>query len=721
MESMNENYLINFNSDFGEIAFYAAEELKYFLDKIYINNFQLRHDADGKPGINLYIDKALDEEEYVIKFNGSLQCGHISAGSGKGLLYGVYHFLENEGIVFGFGKTHIRDSKDEFIFRDIYIKSKPDIDERGIRMHINFPMDQSSYTLAETCDFIDGMARLRQNYLVLHFYDCMPWFDFEYNGLKNRTGGFFYNSKHLVPDIEGVRGKVRNKEIYCIPEMEEFYDDKEKLYEAAQLYINNIIDHAHKRGIKVGVSYEPMSMPKVFNDSLKEWNNGQEVTQFDINDPLIMDIADSRFAQLIKLYDNADEYILMSIENTTGLPSGSDAESEINNIRRKYNMGDDWAVFEKEGTDTAKFLAASLVSIEFFINIVSSARKKGIVADDKKITYSIYMTSAEANELIAPALCKIVEPNSRVHLLPGYGAMRVSHSMKKWQAFNDSGLSLGLATWLEFDGLMFMPQNAINSIGENIDLARKYCVNCIYTNHWRLSELDAIGTYAAHAIWDNEMNSDDFYDWYLPRLYGDEAAPFLKRAYEMIEAATDYATDNLFNIGFSWDGWWRIGRLLKAGDNWRILELREGRKLYSNAMDYLNEGMAHIRDGQGANLCRYIINKIEFGINHIDVVECLIEVSLILKKYDMDIDRYSRDRLSHDDAERMDRYIDKAKKLSRNALIDYAKYIADRGDEGMMVSYYKGPVMSINELYAFLKQEENTDIIDNDECPIPIL
>jgi hypothetical protein len=138
-------------------------------------------------------------------------------------------------------------------------------------------------------------------------------------------------------------------------------------------------------------------------------------------------------------------------------------------------------------------------------------------------------------------------------------------------------------------------------------------------------------------------------------------------------------------------------------------------------MDYLNEGMAHIRDGQGANLCRYIINKIEFGINHIDVVECLIEVSLILKKYDMDIDRYSRDRLSHDDAERMDRYIDKAKKLSRNALIDYAKYIADRGDEGMMVSYYKGPVMSINELYAFLKQEENTDIIDNDECPIPIL
>lgn len=41
---------------------------------------------------------------------------------------------------------------------------------RGIRQHINFPMDISSYTLKDAKQYIQNLARMRFNFITFHSY-----------------------------------------------------------------------------------------------------------------------------------------------------------------------------------------------------------------------------------------------------------------------------------------------------------------------------------------------------------------------------------------------------------------------------------------------------------------------------------------------------------------------------------------------------------------------
>lgn len=46
----------------------------------------------------------------------------------------------------------------------------PAVKLRGIRQHINFPMDISSYPIEEAKEYIRNLTRLRFNYIVFHSY-----------------------------------------------------------------------------------------------------------------------------------------------------------------------------------------------------------------------------------------------------------------------------------------------------------------------------------------------------------------------------------------------------------------------------------------------------------------------------------------------------------------------------------------------------------------------
>ena len=96
---------------------------------------------------------------------------------------------------------------------------KPDIRWRGIRQHVNFPMDISSYTLEDAKEYIDRLVRMRFNKLTIHSYPGQ-WYETYFGDSLSLAGNYFYGNKHVMYDNAFLQEKIKdNDSLFCIPEL----------------------------------------------------------------------------------------------------------------------------------------------------------------------------------------------------------------------------------------------------------------------------------------------------------------------------------------------------------------------------------------------------------------------------------------------------------------------------------------------------------------------
>ena len=146
---------------------YVFEELKLFLKK-YTNCEILENNENSDKKINLVLDESIPSHHYMISGNGSTL--EIKAENKSSLLCGVYEVLADSGILFeatGYSLPKYFDLNKLFKVNKIV---KPKFRLRGIRQHINFPMDVSSFALREAKEYIRNLARMRYNSITFHSY-----------------------------------------------------------------------------------------------------------------------------------------------------------------------------------------------------------------------------------------------------------------------------------------------------------------------------------------------------------------------------------------------------------------------------------------------------------------------------------------------------------------------------------------------------------------------
>ena len=250
----------------GETVLYALEELKYFIQKY--SNAMLATDGPVVPNMSqshahvsdrlpvqpeerrfeLDTDTALPPHAYRIESTGCIT--HIIGGSESALLTGVYEALTIMGVFFDTGG----DTAGDFNIDAICGVSRtitPFMRRRGIRQHINFPMDISSYTLSDAKEYIRRLARMRMNAITFHSYTGQ-WHGCSAKGVQ--AGHFFYGQEHKVP--AGFENDVDNRDIFCIPEMEPIDHDSEKREEWAQYWLRELMRTAKQAGMHVNLSLE---------------------------------------------------------------------------------------------------------------------------------------------------------------------------------------------------------------------------------------------------------------------------------------------------------------------------------------------------------------------------------------------------------------------------------------------------------------------------------
>ncbi|HEY5140958.1 MAG TPA: hypothetical protein VIJ25_16820, partial [Methylococcales bacterium] len=174
-------------------------------------------------------------------------------------LHGVYTLLEQIGYQFEITGPEPPRSIDLKNLMGKECTICPRVLKRGIRQHINFPMDISSYPLEEAKEYIRNLARLRFNYIIYHSYpgQWIAGVPPENKSVDTYAGQFFYGQRHDVPDHTLLKQKIRNKKVFCIPEIEDVYDNPPARGIRTAEWLRALMAESKRVGMTVEFSFEP--------------------------------------------------------------------------------------------------------------------------------------------------------------------------------------------------------------------------------------------------------------------------------------------------------------------------------------------------------------------------------------------------------------------------------------------------------------------------------
>ena len=635
----------------------------------------------------------LAQQEILIRSGtvGGTPAVAVTGGSPQAVLWAAYELLEHLGVVFEFSGEILPTNTGPPNLSGIDIRRSPSIAERGLRLHLNFPMDQSAYSLPDFLTWVDRIARMKYNYLMLHFYAAHPWLHFKYRDAETRTGTFFVGSYmfggryDLPPDMIG-RELIHNQARFFPPEMEGMQQGP-ALYRKTQERIRAVIDRAHARGIKVALSFEPLGLPGDIGSHMGEWEK-----QAGGRDQLMRQVTTARLLACMDAYPQADEYQLISVEGSNDAPPGADLKAELRRLCAKYSIPFDP---EDEGTfagarqaginltpynapavsgELEKGLYRPVVSTLRFVDLALDVLADPAVSsrmqrEGKQGNVGIYLPHGNAVKLCTPALRAMMPDDARLQMMVDYGARGTADQMPGWEALRGANMQLGVITWLEFDGSMFLPQAWPRSVYDCVKSSAGLPLTTLVANHWRVSGLEADAACLAQTPW---LVGESYGDWlsgYLDRLFGQQGAARAGEAYTALEDATLYCRAHLFNVGFCWEGRYR------QGFGYPPEHLGEARRRFERAQGGFRALARTQPEGGAKRRADYLANRCRCAMVHLDTMRELAQAQV------QPDDSPQRIAACADHALR-------ARDLAREYMTTYAAFVLDRGDEGMLVNYH---------------------------------
>ena len=645
----------------------------------------------------------LGEQEILVKSGsvGRAPAVAVTGGSPDAVLWAAYALLEKLGLVFEFSGDVVPQKRVQLNLKGLDLRQSPSIKERGLRLHLNFPMDQSSYSLPEFLAWVDRVARLKCNYLMFHFYSNHPWFFFRYKNAQS-TGATFFVGTHmfggkymLPPDMIG-REFIRNKAQYFPPELEGM-EPSEALHHATEARIRAVIDHAHTRGIKCAVSFEPLGTPGDITAHLGEWEQAAGG-----HDKLMREVTVARLNACMDAYPNADEYQLISVEGSDDAPPGMDLKADLKRLCDKYKIPFDpsderqFAGAREAGVNLAPYNAPSVSSeldkglmrpvvstlryVDMALDVLADPRVADRLKREKKLgNVGIYLPNGSAVKMCTPALRAMMPANSRLQMMVDYGARGTADQMPTWEAFHGANLQLGVISWLEFDGSMFLPEAWPHAVYDCVRNAKDLPLMTLVCNHWRVSGLEADAAGLAETPWNTGQSYDQWMDGYLTRLYGAANVPTARRAYDALEQATLYCREHLFNVGFCYEGRF-------TGNFGYAEEYTNGAKVrFTAARDGFSALATALPAGRPKVRAEYLGDRCQCALYHLDTMRELAGAEVGPS------DSPARIKQASEHANR-------AFELAQSYMRTYAKKVLDRGDEGMLVNYHFGVVRQAKQM-----------------------
>ncbi|MDH7461901.1 hypothetical protein QEG73_11455 [Chitinophagaceae bacterium 26-R-25] len=628
----------------NELA-YAKQELKLFLD----NKNDWHYSSDVKDAdwvIVLSKKTSLAESAFSIK-TASKQSKlyvELAGHNNSDVLCAAYTLLERVGYTFELNGYQAPDQLKVNTLKNGCDTIIPVVKYRGIRQHINFPMDISSYTIEDAKQYIRNLARMRFNFITFHSYPGQ-WYEFKGKDTTFLAGNFFYGHRHPVPNDPFFHEYIKNQNVFCIPEIEHYYDSVAIKSRMAVQWLQEVMKEAKHVGLKVQLSFEPRS------------------TSPDVDSTIRL------IQQIQQQFPLADALELMTEEAGGWGPVSTDVET-------KQYLASFFGNEILKDTMVTRYIQPKQADLGYlyaqlghFVKTFKTIKERKIKT--KELRIGIYCDSKY--NVPAYYLAKKFASGHEIALLPSHGSEGVAkHTANLLKEKSDWGITQ-LYSWLEFDGMMFLQQNGIDGIynllkyqKDNFPSSR---INTLAFNHWRTSENKITARYAAVATMEGPIEPTAFYKAYAKQI-GIVQADSFAVAMNLIGTAYDSRKSNM---AFAWLGYWKNGIRFEDAD-----ALKKQYVLYQNASATLKNCIT----GTGNAYADYTLKFLD---NRMDVT--LMYFKAYLKQNELQNKNLSNAEF--------DAISEQVIYLFKDCMKTYARMMPDRGCEGTLINMYHGPIRAV--------------------------
>lgn len=678
-------------SSFPEAA-YAVKELTYFLEEY--SNCVIDSCAAQQDDAYEVVFEKLEYESSAWQIWGNGRRMAVRGTDFSSLLFGMYRMLEMAGLHFSVNGVSIQAGRRWDIRPVFAYQGKVGTflcRYRGIRQHINFPMDISSYHLEQAQEYIHNLVRMGYNHITFHSYTGQ-WHGYRTDKLTVLAGNFFYGQLYRLPGREQYHRFIHNEKIFCIPEVEHVARQEEERDRFARKWLGSLMKTAKEAGMHIVLSVELVP---------------EESTQVHLQ------IADN----VLRDYPLIDGLELISPEGGGGGEEFARAELEA---RLREYFGEKALVPGDRFPDKLpQALFGALESITRAVRLYE--RKEEIVGlAGKEIYVGLYVMCRDTLKLVKRIMTRIFAEDVLFTFLPAHGAAAVAENVEYMDFTPEELNRTMLYSWLEFDGNMYLQQNSSGGIDALLGyLDRKCCGKqaCgVSFNHWRTQENELSASYASRccAKYQTSLSYyEEFADAFGIGKKHCRQARFVN-AMELLEKTDTFIRNRLFNIGFCYLGCWLMFPGLGWIRNWQPKDMDYAIGNFQRIKENLEEVLACTDRPEGIRRLRFLNNRLQCSIYQL---LCVKELSGICE--------YARDDAPEaltgkerqavlDSCSRADRFAD-------SYMEEHLKCLPDRGCQGTAVSYYETMPVYIDHIrqYFVYGEKECCHYPTTFDCPPP--
>ncbi len=641
---------------------FAFEELSRFLHGVIIT------DA-AEWSLSVQIDPDLPPYAFAINCaeHGKIV---LSGHDATCALHAVYTWLERLGWRFeitGARRVQGVDLEAQFTALVGWTEQiQPAVNQRGIRQHLNFPMDISSYPLAEALDYLRNLARLRFNHITFHSYGGQ-WYEVHYGGVDQPAGEYFYGQRHDLPDYPLLKRVIRNQHTYCIPEIEPIIDDRAANSRAAITWLQALMVEAKRIGLTIQFSFE-----------LRESDLGLSLATVD---------------SILNDYPLIDRLEIITEE--TGVWASSLPAEELKAITREY-FGEAALhdpTIAQHLIDGQKDLDKIIRQIGHGIEVIERLRESDRPLP--ALALGVYCTVPSDHAIIVALLERYVPENVEFALLLNHGNRAVAQNLRDLHMPREDWARTLIYSWIEFDGTVYLFQNALTGIDQLMRVATEAMgdqpINGIALNHWRTAENRTCIRYAAETFLYGVRNRTDFYRDYAASL-GIGRSDDYTSAMNLLDDADTQARNDLPNVGFSFVGCWGREGLGYYGvfEHPKVVSVVSQ---YAAALKLLDACADATPNPDGLDYLTFLHNRVFATVIYLDAIDEATELQPICAGK-------TPDQLTAEERAAARIICDHALDLMEAYMEIHAEMIEDRGCEGTLISFYYTPPAVLKRIRA---------------------
>ena len=608
----------------------------------------------------------------------------------NGVLAGVYDVLERMGLLFQMNGPVCKAPLDITACDEISVTCTPFCRHRGIRQHINFPMDISAYHIEDAREYIRNLARMGLNSITFHSYTGQ-WHGYSTQDQTVYAGNYFYGQRHVVPEYAPIAEHVDNYKYYCIPEIEDKLASEQARHEFSIRWLNQVMEVCKQTGLHITLSIElPEDMS---TDGLLEMVKG-----------------------VLHSYPLMDTLEWISPEGGGGGESFAldRLEDKVQEYFGEAPFKDGVLPYVPERLPES--LPGSMASLKRAVDLYSLKDEILEGMEQKRIAIGLYVMCRETLRFLKNIMVSVLPGDVLLTFLPAHGSLAVADNIA-FMDFTEAELQRTLIySWIEFDGNMYLQQNSNKGIeallAQTCAVTAGKSVYGMCFNHWRTAENEIVAGYMAKAT-ARFLTTGAFYKYYAAKQGIGKAGDFIS-AMELLEKIDCFNRDHLFNIGFCYLGCWLMYPGLGWIRGWKRKHMQQAVTMYETVLIQLEGCLGETQTVSGIDTLRFFMNRIQCSILQI---QCILELNPICTV----ANDQEPQALREEQKEWINRQCDKAMERCRQYIDLHMELLPDRGCQGTAVSYYATLPVYIDHIrqYFVCGEKECTHQPESFDAPPP--